>query len=110
MAPGEELESDQYLITIEEKLQPSHDHTHEPDSNLQEKRGDLTRGLSQPGKRKRQVLNSMSCTCTYMYMYTSCSIYPHDSKNKQYTVLSGCKNVNRAHIPLLSKSYKPSGP
>ena len=53
---GEELESDRYLITIEEKLNPSSDHTHEICLKTQENEVERSVGsLYRPGKRKRQV-------------------------------------------------------
>ncbi|KAJ7369746.1 Protein zgrf1 [Desmophyllum pertusum] len=55
VAPGEELESERYLITIDERLHPSADHTHGVTSKTQEKEVKDWAGLHyQPGKRKRQ--------------------------------------------------------
>lgn len=52
---GEELESERYLITIEEKLNPSSDHTHEVALKTQENEVERSVGpLYQPGKRKRR--------------------------------------------------------
>ena len=56
MVLGEELESERYLITIEEKLNPSSDHTHEVALKTQENEVERSVGpLYQPGKRKRRV-------------------------------------------------------
>ena len=53
---GEELESERYLITIEEKLNPSSDHSHEVTLKTQENEVERSVGpLYQPGKRKRRV-------------------------------------------------------
>ncbi|KAL9961786.1 hypothetical protein ACROYT_G030806 [Oculina patagonica] len=55
VAPGEELESERYLITIEERLHALSDQTHEVISTTQEKKvKDCVGPLYQPGKRKRQ--------------------------------------------------------
>ena len=56
MVLGEELESERYLITIEEKLNPSSDHSHEVAIKTQENEVEGSLGpLYQPGKRKRRV-------------------------------------------------------
>ena len=67
MAPGEELESERYLITIEERLHPSADHTHGVTSKTQEKEVKDSAGLHyQPGKRKRQVLGLILLKYTHV--------------------------------------------
>ena len=57
MNPGAELESDRYLITVEEKLQHSVDSSQEAAKKFQEERQESHSVVHQPGKRKRQVLN-----------------------------------------------------
>lgn len=53
---GEELESERYLITIEEKLNPPSDHSHEVTLKAPENEVKRCVGpLYQPGKRKRRV-------------------------------------------------------
>ena len=62
LAVGEELESDRYLITIEERLNPSSDHNHEVTLKAQEKEVEHSTGpLYQSGKRKRQVCILIRC-------------------------------------------------
>ena len=59
---GEELESERYLITIEEKLNPSSDHTHEITGKTQENEVERSVGsLYRPGKRKRKVCSLNLC-------------------------------------------------
>ena len=56
MTPGDELESDRYLITIEERLHSISDHTQGVTSETaQKKEVKDTKSIYQPGKRKRQV-------------------------------------------------------
>ena len=57
MNPGAELESDRYLITVEEKLQHSVDSSQEAAKKFQEERQESNSVVHQPGKRKRKVLN-----------------------------------------------------
>lgn len=65
MALGEELESDRYLITIEERLSPSSDHTHEVTFKAQEKEVEHFAGpLYRSGKRKRRVCILILCFVT----------------------------------------------
>ena len=59
MNPGAELESDRYLITVEEKLQHSVDSSQEAAKKFQEERQESNSVVHQPGKRKRQVLNKI---------------------------------------------------
>lgn len=72
MAPGEELESERYLITIEERLHALSDHAHEVRSTTQEKEvKDSVGPLYQPGKRKRQVfilIASSVYTCVWLHL------------------------------------------
>ena len=65
MVLGKELESERYLITIEEKLNPSSDNTHEVALKTQENEVERSVGpLYQPGKRKRRV-----CILTVCVLY-----------------------------------------
>ena len=68
VAPGEELESDRYLITIEERLsQPSSDHRQETSSKTAQHKETRSSGfLYQPGKRKRKVRNVLVPLVNYL--------------------------------------------
>lgn len=68
MSTGEELESDRYLITIEERLDSSSDHTQGCNSQrVEEREVSNTPGIYQPNKRKRQVCVSLEYTLKGLY-------------------------------------------
>ena len=70
MAPGEELESERYLITIEERLHAPSDHKHEVRPKTQDKElKDSAEGYYQTGKRKRQVLSLTLCMVAALCFY-----------------------------------------
>ena len=68
MSAGEELESDRYLITIDEMLDSSADHAQGCNSQRVEQREvSNTPGIYQPKKRKRQVCVSLKYTLRGLY-------------------------------------------
>ena len=70
MSAGEELESDRYLITIEERLDSSADHAQGCNSQrVEEREVSNTPGIYQPNKRKRQVCVSLEYTLKGLYRW-----------------------------------------
>ena len=68
MSTGEELESDRYLITIEERLDSSADHAQGCNSQrVEEREVSNAPGIYQPNKRKRQVRVSLEYTLKGLY-------------------------------------------
>ena len=68
MSAGEELESDRYLITIEERLDSSADHAQGCNSQREEEiEVSNTPGIYQPNKRKRQICVSLEYTLKGLY-------------------------------------------
>jgi len=68
VSAGEELESDRYLITIEERLDSCADHAQGCNSQrVEEREVSNTPGIYQPNKRKRQVGFSLEYTLKGLY-------------------------------------------
>ena len=68
MSVGEELESDRYLKTIEERLDSSPDHAQGCNSQRVEQREvSKATGIYQSNKRKRQVCVSLEYTLKGLY-------------------------------------------